>query len=135
MLKKQQYLDHALRMALQVAAAQRTDGALPGYLGSDWRPKVRWTCLTGNAQMAINWFRLAQETGVAALADHAIAANTFNIGQHEWDSGDMNRDGGVKGSHPIDADYMTWRYPNWAAKFFMDALMLQVLGSRAANIG
>jgi len=34
--------------------------------------------------------------------------------------------GGIPGSHPRGGDYMTNRYPNWAAKFFMDALMLQL---------
>jgi hypothetical protein len=33
--------------------------------------------------------------------------------------------GAVAGSSPIFGRYMAFRYPNWAAKFFMDALMFR----------
>jgi hypothetical protein len=32
--------------------------------------------------------------------------------------------GGIKGSHPIWGGYDPFRYPNWAAKFFIDAMMM-----------
>lgn len=129
------YIEHALAMAQAVAKAQRPDGALPGYLGTAWNGLACWTCVTGNAQMAINWLRLAHETGNDQLRRHAHAANRFNMQIHELGNTAPERRGGVKGSHPINGGYMTWRYPNWAAKFFMDALMLQQLGSAARNIG
>jgi hypothetical protein len=37
----------------------------------------------------------------------------------------MAERGGIKGSHPINGGYHPWQYPNWAAKFFADALMLE----------
>jgi len=37
--------------------------------------------------------------------------------------------GGMPGSNPRSGGYMKHRYPNWAAKFFMDALMLQLEAS------
>jgi hypothetical protein len=33
--------------------------------------------------------------------------------------------GGVKVSDPIWGSYMTYRYPNWAVKFFVDAIMFR----------
>ncbi|MBK7856032.1 MAG: hypothetical protein IPJ79_15145 [Bacteroidetes bacterium] len=33
--------------------------------------------------------------------------------------------GGVSGSWPLNGRYCAYDIPNWAAKFFMDALMLQ----------
>jgi hypothetical protein len=30
------------------------------------------------------------------------------------------------GSPPIKGNYITWRYPNWAAKLSADALMMQL---------
>ena len=134
-LERPECVQHALLMARAVARAQRADGALPGYLGPDWRPLARWSCVTGNAQMALNWLRLARETGSADLVAHAHAANAFNMAIHEMTAAQPERRGGVKGSHPINGDYMRWRYPNWAAKFFMDALMLQELGPGVRNIG
>ena len=37
--------------------------------------------------------------------------------------------GGIKGSHPIWGGYDPFRYPNWAAKFFVDALLASDLKS------
>lgn len=134
-LGRAELVEQALRMGRAVAQAQRADGALPGYLGPDWRPLARWSCVTGNAQMALNWLRLARETGAADLVAHAHAANRFNMAIHELTAAQPERRGGVRGSYPLSGEYMQWRYPNWAAKFFMDALMLQALGPDTPNIG
>lgn len=134
-LKKCEYVDHALKMARQVAKVQNTDGSLAAYYTPSWRPAARWSCVTGNAQMAINWFRLAYETGASDLNGHAIAANRFNMSIQDLATPDLNRRGAIKGSHPLNGGYMTWRYPNWAAKFFMDALMLEALRGRVMNLG
>ena len=112
-LKRAEFLDAALAMARSVATTQRGDGSLPAYLLPNWSAKTRWSCVTGNAQMAINWQRLAQDL----------------------ETGDLDRRGAIKGSHPLDGGYMTYRYPNWAAKFFMDALMLEVLFDSTREIG
>lgn len=134
-LENVSYREHAHAMARQVAARQREDGALPAYYGSDWQPLARWTCVTGNSQMAINWQRLARLTGDRALIDHAVRANRFNMSIQDLHCGDPNVRGALKGSHPIDGGYMTYRYPNWASKFFMDALMLEKLAGVADNVG
>jgi hypothetical protein len=34
--------------------------------------------------------------------------------------------GGIAGSSPIWGDYSRFEYPNWAAKFFADALMMDL---------
>jgi hypothetical protein len=34
--------------------------------------------------------------------------------------------GGIAGSAPIWGDYSRFEYPNWAAKFFADALMMDL---------
>lgn len=134
-LGKGDYVSHALKMARAVAKAQNDDGSLAAYYDPHWRRAARWSCVTGNAQMAINWLRLAHETGEGALQAHAIAANRFNMSIQDLDTPDDNRRGAIKGSHPLNGGYMTWRYPNWAAKFFMDALMLEAMRGRITNIG
>lgn len=37
----------------------------------------------------------------------------------------LNVSGAIKGSHPIYWGYLFGTYPNWAAKFFMDALLFE----------
>jgi hypothetical protein len=128
-------IERALSMAKRVAAGQRADGALPGYYTPEWQSRVKWSCVTGNSQMAINWLRLARLTGESALIEHARRANRFNMSVQDLACADPNVRGGIKGSHPINGDYMTYRYPNWAAKFFMDGLMLEQLHAKIDNIG
>lgn len=120
------FVDAAARMARAVAQTQRRDGALPGRLDSDWRAASRWTCVTGNAQMAIIWQRFAREAGERSWLPEAESAVRFNLSIQNLTAGDEGVRGGMPGSHPLSGGYMKNRYPNWAAKFFMDALMLQL---------
>lgn len=124
------FVDAATRMARAVAATQRRDGALPGRLDADWKPASRWTCLTGNVQMAIIWQRLAKETGDISLRPAAESANRFVMSIQDPMLPDDQIRGAIPGSHPRKGGYMRHRYPNWAAKFFMDALMLQLDADR-----
>lgn len=120
------FVDAAARIARAVAQTQRHDGALPGRLDSAWRAASRWTCVTGNAQMAIIWQRLAAEIGEHAWKPAAERANRFNLSIQDVTATDGAVRGGMPGSYPRSGGYMKNRYPNWAAKFFMDALMLQL---------
>ncbi len=121
-------------MARRVAERQNPDGSLSGYFSPQWEPLNDWSCVTGNSQMALNWLRLAKVTGERGLIDAAKRANRFNMRLQRLDGPSTMR-GAMKGSHPIGEDYMQWRFPNWAAKFFMDALMLERLFDRIDDIG
>jgi hypothetical protein len=129
------WMSHALLMARSIARTQRSDGALPGRIDRHWQPAANWSCLTGNSQMAINWFRLSKLSAAPELAWAARRANRFNISLQDLSTRDENIRGGIKGSHPINGGYLPWRYPNWAAKFFIDALMFERLEHRADNLG
>ena len=131
----QEFIEHALRMAKAVQTRQREDGALPAYYTPQWTTSVNWSCVTGNSQMAINWLRLAKTTGDMSLVEYAKKANRFNMSIQDLDTENQNIHGAIKGSHPVNGGYMTYRYPNWAAKFFMDGLMLEQLFDRVDNIG
>lgn len=132
---RQDLVERALDMARLVAKRQRADGALPARYTPDWNTRVDWTCVTGNSQMAINWLRLAQLTGDLSLKEHARRANRFNMSIQDLATSDARVRGALKGSHPINGEYMTYKYPNWATKFFMDGLMLEQQFDRAPNIG
>ncbi len=136
-------LAYAMRGLLEVGAyAQREDllaaarvigdallvalpenGKLPGRFDANWRPTVSWSCLTGDAQIGINWGRLYQLTGEEKYRVAAGRVVNF-VKTTQKLTGDLNEMGGVKGSQPIDGGYHPWQCPNWAAKFFADALML-----------
>lgn len=122
------FTDAAACTARAVAATQRRDGALPGRLDDSWNAAAGWSCLTGNAQMAIIWQRLAAEAGERALLPAAEAAIRFLCSVQDPAAAREEVRGALAGSHPRRGDYMKHRYPNWAAKFFMDALMLSMEG-------
>lgn len=132
---KPHYVERALAMAKAVATQQNDDGSLPAYYSPEWKRHARWTCVTGNSQMAINWLRLARETGETGFVENARRANRFNMSIQDLTHADPAIRGALKGSHPVNGGYMTWRFPNWAAKFFMDALMLERLNDRVDDIG
>ncbi|CDH43057.1 beta-L-arabinofuranosidase domain-containing protein [Candidatus Contendibacter odensensis] len=104
-------------------AALPENGRLPGRFDANWQPTVRWSCLTGDAQIGINWGRLYQISGEEKYRMGTRRVVGFVKATQKL-AGDPNEIGGIKGSHPVDGGYHPWQYPNWAAKFFADALMM-----------
>jgi hypothetical protein len=97
------------------------------------RTKGKFICLTGNIQMAIIWMRLYEEIGHSRYLSAA-----FRMLDHMKALQDINTKkegivGGVKGSFPIYGSYAMLKYPNWAAKFFADALMLKIKLTNASQ--
>jgi hypothetical protein len=100
-------------------------GQLHGRYDARWAPVVSWRCLTGEAQTAIVWFRLAEITGQDKWSEAARGV-LRQLKATQALEGDDGVKGGIKGSQPITAPYGRLEYLNWAAKFFADALMLDL---------
>jgi len=113
----------AERAARALAATVRTDGWMPGRYRSDWSPAVSWSCLTGQAQMANNWMRLAEITGDRKWLDPVPAVLRFLKGTQNRGSREPGLRGGIKGAWPVGGDYGAYEVLSWATKFFADALM------------
>lgn len=117
-----------------LAAAQRTsdglltalrpDGALPGKLDENWRGTVRWTCLTGNVQIAHSFLVLYELTNDEAYRAGAYKLNRFVRRTLRVDAVAEIR-GAIKGSFPIDGDYGKFEFLNWATKFAIDSFTLE----------
>jgi hypothetical protein len=122
--KEPRYVDAALAAARAMARAQRSDGWLAGTYDERWAPAARYCCLTGVAQMSLCWTRLAQEAGAADLCDHARKAIGFVKRSQRLDDVDPIVRGAIAGSQPIWGRYSMFEFPNWSAKFFADALMM-----------
>lgn len=99
-------------------------GFLPGRLDSDWRHAARWSCLTGTVQIASCWLYLFEVTGDVRYRDAAFAANQY-VRRTVRVEGSPNIRGGVKGSFPIDGEYGTYEFLNWAVKFCLDSNLLE----------
>ncbi len=101
------------------------DGSVPGSFNEKWEHTTKSSCLTGNAQLSIIWSRFFQITGERKYLDAAQKINRFLIKTQEKSVFPKGIRGAIKGSHPINGNYLAYVYPNWAAKFFVDALMLE----------
>ena len=118
------YIDAAVKAARALADAQRADGWLAGTYDGDWVPRAHYCCLTGVAQMSINWMRCAQEAGAVELRGKARTALSFLKRAQRLNDRDEVSRGAIAGSAPIWGAYSRFEFPNWAAKFFADALMM-----------
>jgi uncharacterized protein YyaL (SSP411 family) len=129
-LGEPRYLWAARKTADALLSGQGRAGALRGEYDSEWRSTAGWSCLTGNAQTAIIWLKLYALDGDEAYLTAARQAIAFLKVTQNLRAGDGGVRGGIKGSHPLSGGYAPYTYPNWATKFFLDALMLEARVSR-----
>ncbi len=95
-----------------------------GTYDSQWNSRAHYSCLTGNAQISIIFLRCYQLTQMAGYRDAAKRLNEF-LKKKQWVDGNKNIYGAIAGSCPIHGEYMPFSFPNWAAKFFIDAILLE----------
>jgi uncharacterized protein YyaL (SSP411 family) len=126
LLGEERYLQAALTAARALANVQRQDGWLAGTYKEGWLADASYCCLTGLAQMSLNWIRLAQISGDEHLRSPARAGLEYIKRTQKLTASDASVCGGIAGSSPIWGDYSRFEYPNWAAKFFSDALIMDM---------
>ena len=124
LLDQARYVSAAQATAAQLQRIFGERGELYGRYDKDWNASVRWRCLPGEAQTALVWLRLYEVTGERVYLNSARQLNRDLMQTQDLKSVPGVR-GGVKGSHPIRGGYFPYSYLNWAAKFLLDALMLQ----------
>lgn len=109
-----------------VKKAELTSGRLPGEFDEELKATGSYVCLTGNAQLAICTLLMEQHDSDLRLVNAAAKMTDF-VGKVQRNSpGLSGMKGGVAGSYPLWGRYMIMRYPNWAAKYYCDALLLLV---------
>jgi hypothetical protein len=104
--------------------ALSTNGRLPGAYDSSWHTESRYTCLTGNAQIALcllsacrnlpnERFPRAARMLIDEICRRQLPDRNPIAGLR----------GAIPGSYPIWGRYMPGRYPIWAAKYLCDAII------------
>lgn len=126
LLGDERYLQVAKRAARGLLEKQRSDGWVAGTYGDGWIPTASYACVTGVAQMALCWLRLAQIGGEKAYRDAASRAIAYVKRTQRLEENDPVVRGAIPGSAPIWGAYSRFEFPNWAAKFFADALMMDL---------
>ena len=113
----------AAAAAREVGATLDRLGWLPGVVDHQWQARADSSCLTGNVQMALVWYRLADMDGHAdwlRWADKAI--DLAKAGQLVDCACDGLR-GGLPGCTPMWGWYNDGSVMSWSAKFLIDALI------------
>ncbi|HWH84131.1 MAG TPA: prenyltransferase/squalene oxidase repeat-containing protein [Burkholderiaceae bacterium] len=129
LLHDRRYIDAALRCADATLAHLRGDGFLPSTLTTAGRAASSTCCLTGNCQFAIVWSRLA---ALAERPDYPAAARCaleYVMATQDLSTPDADVRGAIKGSQPVWGPYAPLSFPNWATKFFVDAMWLAAEGA------
>ena len=123
-LLKDDVAEASARRAARVLADALLAGRLVGWYGPGWKPAARSSCLTGVAQMCIVWLRLVERYDDRQARAAAHRAIDFLCDCQNIRSPNPAIRGAVPGSKPFYGLYHPFRYPNWAAKFWADALLL-----------
>lgn len=126
LLGEERYLQAAEKAARGLMEKQRNDGWLAGTYDDGWTPTASYACVTGVAQMALCWLRLAQISGDKDYRDAAWRAIAYVKHTQRLEDDDHVVRGAIPGSVPIWGAYSRFEFPNWAAKFFADALIMDM---------
>jgi uncharacterized protein YyaL (SSP411 family) len=100
-----------------------SEGRFYGRYDREWKGSEFMLC-TGAAQMSMVWMRMFRLTGERSYLEAATMALDILI--FVQDRGKEERPdsaGALPGSFPIWGRYEPFAFPNWASKFFADALM------------
>ena len=101
--------------------SELNNGKLPGAFNYGWKADRSYTCLTGNVQIAICLMRYEKLFPDLRLVNESAKLVDFVCLKQKNDGYIA---GAVGGSFPLWGKYMFMRYPNWAAKYHADALMM-----------
>jgi hypothetical protein len=109
--------------ALRALRRAEIRGSVPGVMNANWQAASDYTCLTGNAQLALIWFRLFALDNDIRYVNAALKAIDEVKRAQPMHLKHPGLRGGIPGSAPLWGAYINGALPNWAAKFFIDALL------------
>ena len=120
------FIESARKTADAQMTIMGTDGFIPGRQDSEFGPYADWCCLTGSAQTSIIWSELYLISGDAKYRDAAHRVNQYLMARHDIHNNDSRLRGGLPGSWPAWGEYGRFMILNWATKFLIDALLLEL---------
>ena len=124
-LEELKYIHAAVKAVDNLLLKISPDGFVAGTYGKEWKGNNVFSCLTGNAQLAIILIKLSQLEKSKIYLNTGIKLNNYLKSKQNLSSNNLNIRGAISGSYPIWGKYIHFAYPNWAAKFFVDALLLE----------
>ena len=124
LLGDDRYIDASRRHSVAAAhACERRRFFLAAHFSSGWTSTDRFCCVPGNAQFATLWLRHGRRDGDLALINTGLKMVEWLMERQALDNVEPGIRGGLPGAWPIDGGYSVYSYVNWAAKYFVDALL------------
>jgi hypothetical protein len=116
----------AQRLADAELRIMSADGFLPGMQRQDFSAGSDWSCMTGSAQTSAVWSQLYLLTDDEKYPPAIALVNRYLMARHDIRNPDPRLRGGVPGSWPVWGGYGRFQILNWATKFLLDALTLEI---------
>jgi len=124
LFKRTDLLELVHTASKQIIQRFSSSGFLSAVYDAEWNEIETYSCLTGNCQLSVVWLKLFKyfkdEYFLKAAQKVIEQVKSYQL----LNSLNKGIKGGIAGSRPIWGDYIQYGYPNWAAKFFVDALLL-----------
>ncbi len=123
-LKNDDYIEEVKKSVDEMIKRINSDGSFAARFRSDWTSKDKFSCLTGDLQMAIILAKLYQLFENPEYKELMKKINLHNKTLQRT-KGHPSICGAIKGAHPFWGKYCPYSFPNWATKFFVDALLME----------
>ncbi|MFY0604299.1 MAG: glycoside hydrolase family 88 protein [Flavobacteriaceae bacterium] len=123
-LKEDRYIKAGKLAADHLLHKTEITNILPARFYKSWKKGANYSCLTGNAQLGIIFFRLYELTNDKRYVNAALKLADFLAYTQDLNSIGKYRNGAITGSYPIWGMYCPLKYPSWATKYYIDLLML-----------
>jgi len=113
----------AFQLGEKIMRLREFRGRMAGAYDKNWNGDFSFTCVTGNAQLSIILSKMYQRSGDMRYLNTSLKIFD-DIVDKQVLSHRKNLNGAIPGSVPFHGKYLYFRYPNWAAKFYLDAYRL-----------
>lgn len=126
-LSRQDYIDRVTFTAEKIMRLYeiRKYDLIPALFDKSWNAAASYSCLTGCAQISIIMSKIYLITEDIRFFNTALKINSALKQTQILSGSNQNIIGGIQGSYPIFGGYMPMIFPNWATKFFVDALLYE----------
>ena len=125
-LNNSDFIEAATKPADVLLNKFRKEGGLSGRFDKDWNGSEQ-LITTGCAQISIIWEKLFTLTGDKKYQQGFQNMNKLLVAIHQRDTPETeDTRGAIFGSFPLWGRYESFGCPNWASKYMMDSLLLQL---------
>jgi hypothetical protein len=124
-LDRADYKNAGIRAAARLKELFLRDGYLHGRYDSGWKGS-EYMIVTGCAQMSIAWMKIFVLNGDKDYLNASVKMNDLLVRIQARKIHETDKTlGAVPGSFPVWGKYEPFAFPNWATKYFSDALILE----------